>query len=145
MKFYCNGKPIGRVDDVELEGFDIAHAKVWKDETFTEEVDTSGWSKEHWQAIFGLIPIIRCKDCIYYDPPHIENDGQRYEYKDMPPEAFSPITKNYVSIAYGINMGGRCCRDYECGYSEERTFRRVFTSMLGYSPSEYRIRRRKRD
>ena len=32
---------------------------------------------------------------------------------------------------------------YECGYSEERTFRRVFTSLVGHSPSEYRIRRKK--
>lgn len=76
MTFYCNGKPLGMVDDVELEdaeleGFDIAHAKVWKDETFTAEVDTSGWSKEHWQAIFGLIPIIRCKNCLNWMPGYI--------------------------------------------------------------------------
>lgn len=32
---------------------------------------------------------------------------------------------------------------YECGYSEERTFRRVFTQTVGYSPSEYRKRRKK--
>ena len=63
MTFYCNGEPLGRGDDVELEGVDISGLKVWKDETFTAEVDTSGWSKEHWQAIFGFIPIIRCKDC----------------------------------------------------------------------------------
>lgn len=73
--------------------------------------------------------LIQCKDCIYYDPPHIENDGQRYEYKDMPPEAFDPITKKYVSVAYGINMGGRCCRDYECGYSEDK---RVFVTETNY-------------
>lgn len=73
--------------------------------------------------------LIRCKDCIFYDPPHIENDGQRYEYKDMPPEAFDPITKKYVSVAYGINMGGRCCRDYECGYSEDK---RVFVTETNY-------------
>ena len=42
MTFYCNGEPLGRVDDVELEGIDVSEAKVWKDETFTAEVDTSG-------------------------------------------------------------------------------------------------------
>lgn len=73
--------------------------------------------------------LIRCKDCIYYDPPHIENDGQRYEYNDMPPEAFDPITTKYVSVAYGINMGGRCCRDYGCGYSEDK---RVFVTETNY-------------
>ena len=80
------------------------------------------WNDNHGE-------LIRCKDCIYYDPPHIENDGQRYEYKDMPPEAFDPITKKYVSVAYGINMGGRCCRDYECGYSEDK---RVFVTETNY-------------
>lgn len=73
--------------------------------------------------------IVRCNDCIYYDPPHIENDGKRYEYKDMPPEAFAPISKEYVTVAYGINMGGRCCRDYECGYSEDK---RVFVPETNY-------------
>ena len=73
--------------------------------------------------------LIRCNDCIYYDPPHIENDGKRYEYKDMPPEAFDPITKKYVSSSYGINIGGRCCRDYECGYSEDK---RVFVTETNY-------------
>ena len=29
---------------------------------------------------------------------------------------------------------------YECGYKEERTYRRVFTDSMGYSPSEYRKR-----
>jgi len=61
MAFYL--EPIGSIDDIELDGVDISDVKVWKDETFTAEVDTSGWSKEHWQAIFGFIPIIRCKDC----------------------------------------------------------------------------------
>ena len=78
MTFYCNGEPIARADDVELEGFDIANAKVWKDKTFTAEVDTSGWSKEHWQAILGLIPIIRCKDCKH----HGEQYGNGYCMKD---------------------------------------------------------------
>ena len=67
MTFYCNGEPIARADDVELEGFDIANAKVWKDETFTAEVDTSGWSKEQWYTLLGLIPIIRCKNCKHAD------------------------------------------------------------------------------
>ena len=73
--------------------------------------------------------ITMCKDCIYYDPPHIEKDGQRYEYKDMPPEAFDPFTKKYVNSSYGINIGGRCCRDYECGYSEDK---RVYVPETNY-------------
>lgn len=78
MTFYLNDEPIRRADDVELEGVDISDLKVWKDETFTAEVDTSGWSKEHWRAIFGFIPIIRCKDCKH----HGEQYGNGYCMKD---------------------------------------------------------------
>ena len=73
--------------------------------------------------------LIRCRDCKYYDPPHVENNGERHEYSEFPPEAFDPITKKYVSSSYGINIGGRCCRDYECGYSEDK---RVFVTETNY-------------
>ncbi len=66
MTFYCNGEPIARADDVELEGVDVSDAKVWKDETFTAEVDTSGWTADMWKDVFGLIPIIRCKNCKHF-------------------------------------------------------------------------------
>ena len=81
------------------------------------------------EPTIDAVPVIRCKDCIYYDPPHIENNGERYEYENMPLEAFDPITKKYVNVAYGINIGGRCCRDYECGYSEDK---RVYVSETNY-------------
>ncbi len=73
--------------------------------------------------------IIRCKDCIYYDPEHVENNGIRYEYKDMPKEAFDELGTGLVNIGYGINIGGRCCRDYNVGYSEDK---RVFVSETNY-------------
>lgn len=81
------------------------------------------------QPTVDAMPVIRCKDCIYYDPPHIENKGEWYEYENMPLDAFDPITKKYVNVAYGINIGGRCCRDYECGYSEDK---RVYVSETNY-------------
>lgn len=73
--------------------------------------------------------IIRCKDCIYYDPKHIENNGIRYEYKDMPKEAFDELDTGLVYIEYGINVGGRCCIDYNVGYSEDK---RVFVPETNY-------------
>lgn len=73
--------------------------------------------------------IIRCKECIYYDPEHIENNGIRYEYKDMPKEAFDELGTGLVNIEYGINVGGRCCRDYNVGYSEDK---RVFVPETNY-------------
>ena len=69
--------------------------------------------------------IIRCKECIYYDAPHIENNGKRYEYCDMPKAAFDPLGTGLVNLDYGINVGGMCCRDYNKGYSEDK---RVFRS-----------------
>lgn len=73
--------------------------------------------------------IIRCKDCSYYDAPHIENDGVRYEYTDMPEEAFDELGTGLVTAAYGINVGGRCCRDYKIGYSGDK---RIFVPENNY-------------
>lgn len=73
--------------------------------------------------------IIRCKDCIYYDPAHIENNGVRYEYKDMPKDAFDSLGTGLVNLEYGINFGGRCCRDYNVGYADDK---RVFVSEQNY-------------
>ena len=49
--------------------------------------------------------IIRCKDCIYYDPPHVENNGVRYEYDEMPADAFDALGTGLVNAEYGINIG----------------------------------------
>ena len=96
---------------------------------YIADFDIPKSGKIHGQSVMPKHELIRCKDCIYYDPPHIENEGQRYEYKDMPPEAFGTVDKTYVLCAYGINVGGRCCRDYECGYSEDK---RVFVPETNY-------------
>ena len=73
--------------------------------------------------------IIHCCDCIYYDPDHIEKNGVRYEYEDMPKDAFDILGTGLVNLEYGINVGGRCCRDYNVGYSEDK---RVFVSKQNY-------------
>ena len=73
--------------------------------------------------------IIHCCDCIYYDPEHIEKNGVRYEYRDMPKDAFDSLVTGLVNSEYGINVGGRCCRDYNVGYSEDK---RVFVSGQNY-------------
>ena len=74
--------------------------------------------------------IIRCKDCIYYDPPHVENNGVRYEYDEMPADAFDALGTGLVNAEYGINIGGRCCVDYYCkNYSDDK---RVFVREDNY-------------
>ena len=73
--------------------------------------------------------IIHCKYCIYYDPEHVEKDGVRYEYSDMPKDAFDILGTNLVNSKYGVNVGGRCCRDYNVGYPEDK---RVFVSEQNF-------------
>ena len=73
--------------------------------------------------------IIHCKYCIYYDPEHVEKDGVRYEYSDMPKDAFDILGTGLVNSRYGVNIGGRCCRDYNIGYPEDK---RVFVSEQNY-------------
>ena len=93
------------------------------------------WDKALAKAMLESLPsaqpeIIHCCDCIYYDPEHIENNGVRYEYKDMPKDAFDILGTGLVSVEYGINIGGRCCVDYYCkNYSDDK---RVFVREDNY-------------
>lgn len=79
--------------------------------------------------------VIHCCDCIYYDPEHIEKNGVRYEYKDMTKDAFDILGTGLVKSEYGINVGGRSCRDYNVGYSEDK---RVFVSKQNYCGRAWR-------
>ena len=74
--------------------------------------------------------IIHCGECAYYDPPHVENNGMRYEYAEMPKEAFDILGTGLVSVEYGINIGGRCCVDYYCkNYPDDK---RVYVPKDNY-------------
>ena len=74
--------------------------------------------------------IIHCGECIYYDPPHVEKEDARYEYSEMPKEAFDVLGTGLVSMEYGINIGGRCCVDYYCkSYSDDK---RVYVRENNY-------------
>ena len=105
------------------------------------KIETYSQYNEAWQdaldraegAIFNLPSaqpeIIHCWECIYYDQEHIEKNGVRYEYEDMPKDAFDILGTGLVNSKYGINVGGRCCRDYNVGYSEDK---RVYVSKQNY-------------
>ena len=74
--------------------------------------------------------IIHCGECVYYDPPHVENNDMRYEYAEMPKEAFDVLGTGLVSVEYGINVGGRCCVDYYCkNYPDDK---RVYVPKDNY-------------
>lgn len=81
------------------------------------------------QPTADVVEVVRCKDCVYYDPPHVEDHGKRLEYKDLPKEAFDDLGTGLVSLEYGINVGGRCYRDYNAGYSEDK---RIYVSESNY-------------
>ena len=80
------------------------------------------WAKERLEQLLPAQPeIIHCGECIYYDPPHVEKEDARYEYSEMPKEAFDVLGTGLVSMEYGINIGGRCCVDYYCkSYSDDK-------------------------
>lgn len=97
-----------------------------------ESVPEGNWKPSRYvKELEKLDPveIVLCKDCRYYDPPHVENNGVRYEYDDMPVEAFDKFGTGFVHMEYGVNVGGRCCRDYEVGYAEDK---RVFVTKNNY-------------
>ena len=80
---------------------------------------TSGMTEEE---------IISCKDCKHYDPPHVNNNGERIEYSDLPQEIFG-VAEHMVSSQYGVNVGGRCTVDYHNGYSEDKRVYRKETDF----------------
>ena len=65
--------------------------------------------------------LIRCKDCKYFDPPHVEKNGERHEYSEFPPEAFDTLLDRTVTVGYGINVGGRCTYYNMCGYPDDKS------------------------
>ena len=81
------------------------------------------WYGLHQIKELPVTEIVRCDECAYYDPPHVENNGVRYEYAEMPKDAFDVLGTGLVTTEYGINIGGRCCRDYNAGYDDDK---RVF-------------------
>ena len=92
------------------------------------ERQLAAWLRELQERRKGL-GIVRCKNCIYYDPPHVENNGVRYEYAEMPKEAFDELGTGLVNVEYGINIGGRCTRDYNAGYDDDK---RVYVTENNY-------------
>ena len=108
-------------------------------ERFDGSLAYSTNSKEICQYIADLLKelqerrkglgIVRCKNCIYYDPPHVENNGVRYEYAEMTKEAFDKLGTGLVSTEYGVNVGGRCTRDYNTGYDDDK---RVYVPENNY-------------
>lgn len=69
--------------------------------------------------------VVRCKYCQHWKPPHIRlNDGRQRAYR--PEDGAQDIFGlGLVSNDVGINVGGKCWVDHNCGYGRDmRVFRR---------------------
>lgn len=61
--------------------------------------------------------LVRCKDCCHWKPPHIKlNDGKQRAYKKGDKEDPFGIG---VSMNVGLNVGGMCWVDHNCGYGRD--------------------------
>ena len=67
-----------------------------------------------------VVEVCRCENCIYYHKAHVLcNDGTEKDYSEFFPEAFGSL--GFVSSEYGINVGGKCEIEKNCGYAEDKS------------------------
>lgn len=76
------------------------------------------------------IEIVRCKDCEYYNPPHIQhNDGTRTDYP-----------KKMVTCDIGTNVGGQCENPFPktyCTNHERENPNDLQNLVIFRSPTDY--------
>lgn len=77
------------------------------------------------------IEVVRCGKCQYYHKPHVLcDDGTEKDYSEFPKEAFG--IAGLVNGKYGINVGGKCEREKNCGYAEDKSVFRKPTDFCSY-------------
>lgn len=126
---------------IDLDGItELLEEYPERKEAFAHEIDDykkrmdynrqlAEWLRE-LQERWKQPEVIHCGECVHYDPPHVEKEDARYEYSEMPKEAFDILGTGLVSVEYGINVGGRCCVDYYCkNYSDDK---RVYVPKDNY-------------
>lgn len=80
--------------------------------------------------VIDAVHVVRCKDCANYKKRHVLTaDGEEKSYEEMPPEAFGGLDDMYVTMEYGINVGGKCMLDEGRGYPVDKS---VFRSPNDY-------------
>ena len=68
-----------------------------------------------------VVEVVRCKECCYYHKAHILcNDKTEKDISEFPKEAID-ITGGFVTSKYGINVGGQCELEKNCGYAEDKS------------------------
>lgn len=109
-------------------------------------IDSFGFAHLHYEGIMVVdvddindlpaldaVPVVRCGECAYYKKPHVlTNDGEEKSYEEMPPEAFDGLDDMYVTMKYGINVGGKCMLDCGRGYPEDKSVFRSPNDFCSY-------------
>lgn len=100
----ADAKMIAQLNDFETESV------VEKEMTVDDYLSLSDYDAPTIDAV----PVVRCKDCKWYEPPHILHDDGTKTYVDDG----SP----YVPASVGINVGGKCMntlREYCLNHDRE--------------------------
>ena len=97
---------------------------------FTEEEDCIAYYIDNAPTI-DAVPVVRCKDCIYYHKRHVLlDDGTEVDYDSEIVKEYLKSKRNdclfdgYVGSDLGINVGGKCEYDKNNGYIEDKTVHR---------------------
>lgn len=76
------------------------------------------------------VEVVRCKDCVYYHKAHVLcPDGTEKDFSEFPHEEFAPF--GFVSVKYGINVGGKCELEKNCGYEVDKSVYREPNDFCG--------------
>ncbi len=68
-----------------------------------------------------LVEVVRCEECAYYHKAHVLcNDGTEKDISEFPEEVYG-FADTFVTIEYGINVGGKCELEKNCGYAEDKS------------------------
>lgn len=76
------------------------------------------------------VEVVRCKDCVYYHKAHVLcPDGTEKDFSEFPHEELAPF--GFVSVKYGINVGGKCELEKNCGYEVDKSVYRGPNDFCG--------------
>ena len=93
------------------------------------------------------VPVVRCKDCVYYHKAHVKlDDGTELdydsdvvkEYQQKRKESGDPFWE-MVCADLGINVGGRCERDNNQGYAEDKAVFRSETDFCSKARAKMEV------
>lgn len=91
--------------------------------------------------------VVRCKDCVYYHKAHVKlDDGTELdydsdvvkEYQQKRKESGDPFWE-MVCADLGMNVGGRCERDNNQGYAEDKAVFRSETDFCSKARAKMEV------